>query len=231
MLKFLLIVFALSWPLQFLGYPHASMLAVALGTLITVHIEGDFYPSFTYNGKRYVLMVVGFIIVVYAPAFWASSAFRVFLSSRGVLSLLSTVVLQVLLYLVYAYGEEIGWRGYMFPKLLEQYEPSKALLIHNAIWAVWHIPILLALSPGKLEPTVDFLGTFVHASLFAYFYYKGGLAVSILYHALWNGFRDILITAGGISEIYISAAVVLFVGLYLTLTPQIWLGGENFASS
>lgn len=38
-------------------------------------------------------------------------------------------------------GEEIGWRGYAFPRLLRAYSPLGASLILGLIWGVWHLPL------------------------------------------------------------------------------------------
>ena len=42
-----------------------------------------------------------------------------------------------------AFGEEYGWRGYLLPKLLPLGEVKAAVLV-GAIWATWHLPILIA---------------------------------------------------------------------------------------
>src|SRR4029079_19710629 len=39
-------------------------------------------------------------------------------------------------------GEEYGWRGYLLPRLLPLGE-IRATMIVAAIWAAWHLPILL----------------------------------------------------------------------------------------
>ena len=39
-----------------------------------------------------------------------------------------------------ALGEEIGWRGYMMPKLEELFGTSRAIIIGGVIWGVWHFP-------------------------------------------------------------------------------------------
>ena len=37
-------------------------------------------------------------------------------------------------------GEELGWRGFLLPHLLDQMKPLSAALILGAIWMVWHLP-------------------------------------------------------------------------------------------
>ena len=41
-----------------------------------------------------------------------------------------------------AIGEEIGWRGFLLPALLERMSLVKSLLITGLIWACWHLPLL-----------------------------------------------------------------------------------------
>ncbi len=40
--------------------------------------------------------------------------------------------------------EEIGWRGWMLPRLLEHHSARRAVVISALIWAIWHIPFALA---------------------------------------------------------------------------------------
>ncbi|MDP4152251.1 MAG: type II CAAX endopeptidase family protein [Bacillota bacterium] len=39
-------------------------------------------------------------------------------------------------------GEELGWRGYLLPKLRMFFSDRAALVITGAIWGVWHAPII-----------------------------------------------------------------------------------------
>ncbi|HWC15452.1 MAG TPA: CPBP family intramembrane glutamic endopeptidase [Terriglobales bacterium] len=40
-------------------------------------------------------------------------------------------------------GEEIGWRGFLFPSLLRLSGGTAAIFLSGAIWAFWHYPLIL----------------------------------------------------------------------------------------
>jgi uncharacterized protein len=40
----------------------------------------------------------------------------------------------------WALGEELGWRGFLFPRLQQRFCFHGACLISGLIWAVWHVP-------------------------------------------------------------------------------------------
>src|SRR5262249_14959111 len=42
-----------------------------------------------------------------------------------------------------ALGEEIGWRGYLVPELARVCSFTTTSLISGAIWAAWHVPMIL----------------------------------------------------------------------------------------
>jgi uncharacterized protein len=42
-----------------------------------------------------------------------------------------------------ALGEEIGWRGFLLPRLVQQAGFTGGCLLSGCIWAVWHYPLLL----------------------------------------------------------------------------------------
>lgn len=60
-----------------------------------------------------------------------------------------------------AFGEELGWRGYLLPSLLP-IGRRKALLLHGVIWGVWHWPLLFAsLLRGDIDTLQCILGMIV----------------------------------------------------------------------
>ena len=52
-------------------------------------------------------------------------------------------IVSVIIGLLTATGEELGWRGFMLPALLERFGLKKALLLSGLIWCLWHFPLLI----------------------------------------------------------------------------------------
>ncbi len=40
-------------------------------------------------------------------------------------------------------GEEIGWRGFLLPRLVSQFGFTLGCLLSGCVWALWHYPVLL----------------------------------------------------------------------------------------
>lgn len=59
---------------------------------------------------------------------------------------------------LFALGEELGWRGFLLPKLMPLGQ-WKAILISGAIWGVWHAPTTLL--HGYNFPQHPYLGVLV----------------------------------------------------------------------
>ena len=53
-----------------------------------------------------------------------------------------------------ALGEEIGWRGYLVPRLLEKYQPNSVSIFVGLIWAGWHFPIMVMGDYGSDTPVI-----------------------------------------------------------------------------
>ncbi|MGQ4891286.1 MAG: CPBP family intramembrane glutamic endopeptidase [Candidatus Njordarchaeia archaeon] len=44
---------------------------------------------------------------------------------------------------IFAYGEEAGWRGYLYETLKKHYGLEWSLVLTGAIWGLWHWPLIL----------------------------------------------------------------------------------------
>ncbi len=56
---------------------------------------------------------------------------------------LGAVLPSMWIFFLFATGEELGWRGFALPRLLERYGPVWASLILGALHSVWHWPLIL----------------------------------------------------------------------------------------
>ena len=104
-----------------------------------------------------VALPVGALLGVYPADSTTFSGFRAALdqqlSAAGVEELplpigtlvavqLATIPLGALINLLPALGEELGWRGWLLPRLLPL-GTVPALLVSGVIWGLWHAPLIL----------------------------------------------------------------------------------------
>ena len=83
-------------------------------------------------------------------------------------------------------GEEIGWRGYALPKLMESQPALQASLVLGILWGLWHLPTFLL--PGLPQSNVPIpaylLYTMALSVLFTWLYQhtQGSLLLATLFH-------------------------------------------------
>ena len=61
----------------------------------------------------------------------------------AIISTVSAITYAPFVNMLFAVGEEAGWRGTMYPILKEHFGIVKGRLIGGAVWGVWHWPIML----------------------------------------------------------------------------------------
>jgi len=89
-----------------------------------------------------------------------------------------------------ALGEEIGWRGYVLPRLQTRMSALSASLILAPIWALWHLPLWLQGKPFQ-TPTLYagfVVSAFALSILLTWVYNStgGSLLLVVLLHATVN---------------------------------------------
>ena len=57
-----------------------------------------------------------------------------------VMTLALALVVAPFLNMIPAFGEEVGWRGMLFPMLAERMSERAAALVSGVIWGLWHAP-------------------------------------------------------------------------------------------
>jgi membrane protease YdiL (CAAX protease family) len=60
-----------------------------------------------------------------------------------VFRMLVNAVTGVIVVSLLAFLEEIGWRAWMLPRLIERFDVRKGVFIGALIWALWHVPFML----------------------------------------------------------------------------------------
>ncbi len=70
---------------------------------------------------------------------------------------IQALTIGALINVIFTMGEELGWRGYLLPKLLPLGQ-WKAVLLSGIIWGVWHAP---AIMQGHNYPGYPVLGVFM----------------------------------------------------------------------
>jgi membrane protease YdiL (CAAX protease family) len=59
------------------------------------------------------------------------------------ISSISAIAYAPLLNMIFAVGEEAGWRGYMYPVLKERFGRVGGSIFGGIIWGMWHWPMIL----------------------------------------------------------------------------------------
>jgi membrane protease YdiL (CAAX protease family) len=144
--------------------------------------------------------------------------------------LLGTI--QLLRYsLLSAFGEELGWRGFLFPELHRMTSFTTASLISGVVWALFHLPLILfsdynSTAPIAFQVVVFFIsaigGTFVYNWLRAK---SGSMWPAVVFHASHNVFlnnvldplttryplTDLFVTEFGLGMLVINVLLALYV--------------------
>ena len=148
----------------------AAMFAPALCNILTRLITKEGFsnmylrPRFKGHMKTYLLLYFGPAILlflsgaIYFLIFPASfdpelTALKEMAASSGkrglsasdlmLLQALTFVIAGPIVNIIPTMGEELGWRGYLLPKLRMFLSDRAALVITGAIWGFWHLPVIV----------------------------------------------------------------------------------------
>ena len=110
------------------------------------------------------------------------------------------LVLATMLSTVGQAGEEVGWRGYVLPRLTDRTGLITASLMLGAIWAAWHLPLFFASgadTKGQSFPLYALQVT-AYSVILAWLYWRSGgsLFLTMFAHAAFNNMKDIVPSAG-----------------------------------
>ena len=102
-------------------------------------------PGLAIRNKQY--LAAGYLLpVLYAVPVYVALWFFGFASFNKDFTCNYFYVFTIaqLLQMLASTGEEIGWRGYLYPKLCERTSRFNAAFFTGIIWAAWQLPILIS---------------------------------------------------------------------------------------
>jgi membrane protease YdiL (CAAX protease family) len=140
----------------------------------------------------------------------------------GRLSVLDFVLVILVL------GEELGWRGYALPGLLQRFSPLVASLTLGVIWWLWHLPtFFIAGTPQYRQPIIAFLiMTTAYSVLltWVFLHTRGSVLIATLVHGAINVFQGFFLAGTEPGDRYWWLALAYggaAVGLAVVLGPRL----------
>lgn len=148
----------------------AAMFVPALCSLLTRLITKEGFknmylrPHFRGHMKQYLLIYFGptallflsgvFYFLIFPGRFdtgltvlkelTASSGMSgLSVSALLIIQVLQVVILGPVINIIPTLGEELGWRGYLLPKLRRFFSDRAALVVTGVIWGIWHLPVIV----------------------------------------------------------------------------------------
>lgn len=159
--------------------------------LLRDKISLGFKPAFKGNGRWYALSAVAFpvtiaIVLAFGQLLGAST-----ISNFTLPAFVTAMIPLAVTFFIFAFIEEVGWRGYLAPKV---YNLNDGLLGHvlvGVIWASWHFPYLHELLAHTSEGLVALFPRFILGTIiFAVVYGEIRIRTSSVWPAVlmhWMG--------------------------------------------
>jgi membrane protease YdiL (CAAX protease family) len=176
----------------------AVILAVAMGGGELSRLASGFSLSLVSAKWTLVALLLPLLMVAVAVAISVGA----FAASMPVITVaaLGTIAVEFvrIVFLGGPLEEELGWRGFLLPRLQSSRSAWSASVLLGAIWGVWHIPLYFVQGTGQYDTAASAgaafaIGAFVVwtiglSVLFAWLFNQtgGSLIVVILFHAAVN---------------------------------------------
>jgi membrane protease YdiL (CAAX protease family) len=178
-------------------------------------------------------VVLNAVLTRTAPDFSTVYAFRIF----GPGANLPPLIVPFFLLDAVTNGEEMGWRGYVLPRLQRTHSALWASLVLGVIWGFWHLPRFLA--PGHSGSFVLLLAdTVIKSVLYTWLFSntRGSLLVVTVFHATSNTVGVFLPMANvpgpQLNVFMLAIGIELLVASGVTLaTGPVWLARRGAAQA
>jgi len=172
------------------------------GLIATYHAGGR--PAVIDLLRRSVSLRAPVVCWLYAfclPILWQACSRALYGSSHGGIGHLELTALarfgtapMLFLFLTGPLGEELGWRGFLLPRLLQKTSAARASVILGVIWGLWHLPLYYKSWEAIPWKAPNFLlGVICFSVLLAALYLGtgGNLLLCIIMHWMFNAAQQV----------------------------------------
>lgn len=149
----------------------------------------------------------------------------------------SSGFVPVLLLLLLAAGfEELGWRGYAFDSLQSQYTYFKASVVFSILWSLWHFPLIFVNNSYQYEIFHQniwfgvnfFISIIPMGVIISWMCIKNGKSVlsAILFHFVINLSQEIL-AISQITKCIETVVLIVVVAVIIVLDKDMFFSKEH----
>lgn len=167
-----------------------------------------------------LLFFIGWIVVNLPGNSWDIASLK-----NGPVSFVSVLITAFFMNLIFggSMGEEIGWRGFALPLLLQKYSPLQASYVLGLMQAFWHLPVdISGADVASIVAVIFRVGwSILITIIFTWFYlnFEGNLLIALLLHTSVNVLPD-LGFSGYEYSILVLTLLLIVVSIIITRTPS-----------
>ena len=197
LIKFFILTFLIAWviwiPIYFEVLPESLIPLgfvgpIASATILTFISSGKKGLAELYSGLTRVKVKPIWLLATFLPAalnIVTHFVFSIFFEYKELIDI-HIIIINYLIISLFLVLEEVGWRGYALPRLLNSKNALISSLILGIIWAIWHFPFW-TISPidGAPEPFYIF---YITGTI-------GAIAMAIILTWIFNNTRKSILFA------------------------------------
>lgn len=177
-----------------------------------------FRPNFKGNGRYYLLSLFLYPLSILLVLALGALLGTIQINSFTLPQLLTTMAPLAITFFIFAFFEEVGWRGYLTPEVQKVNDRILGYIVIGVIWASWHFPYINQLTSHTEGTLITVLPRFL----------LGAIAASVVYgeirlrtNSVWPA---VIMHWSG--NTVANTLLATFAGAgFVTLVPgKVWLG-------
>jgi len=192
----------------------ALIMKIALRDKISL----GFRPNFKGNGRYYLLSLFLYPMSILLVLALGTLLGTIQINSFTLSQLLTTMAPLVITFFIFAFFEEVGWRGYLTPEVQKVNDRILGYIVIGVIWASWHFPYINQLTSHTEGTLITVLPRFL----------LGAIAASVVYgeirlrtNSVWPA---VLMHWSGNTVANTLLATFAGAGFVTLLPGKVWLG-------